>query len=86
MYVLVNAFEPEKMLAPSQTTAERAAMMGHHVFRRRQIAALGVQVQHGAAVLRTAIACRGGVVYGARKRSPAALADAVEEALQWTHR
>jgi len=86
LVLVLRVQEPEQMLAPLQTPAERAAMMGHHVFRRRQIAALGVQAQHGAAVLRTAIACRGGVVYGARKRSPAALADAVEEALQWTHR
>jgi hypothetical protein len=63
--------------------ADRAAMLGNHTYRRRQIAALGVASAHAQVVFRMGITCQGGLLYGARTRSITDIADRAEEALQW---
>jgi hypothetical protein len=68
------------------SAADRIVLVNRHAFRRKQIAALGMQVEHGRAVMGLAAGCTAGLLHGSRTESVQTLADQVEEALSWNQR
>ena len=73
-------------LEPLPSAADRMLLLNRHVFRRRQIAALGMQVEHGKAVMRVAVPSIAGLLHGSRTQPVQSLANRVEEALLWIPR